>query len=324
MPPASPRPASRATVGRTDDPRSPRPAGQDPPLSYRPIDLHGAALALLVSVFWGANPVAIKLGLLDAPPLRLAAMRFIVGGTVIFVWAWLTGRLAGFRIAPHEWRPLLVLGLLFTAQIASMNVGTSLTSASHSAILLNLYAVHTVILAHFQIPGDRLTASRLTGVLIAWGGILVLFGRQAAAGAPTLLGDAIMFGSALILAERTVYLARAVQTFDPVTLLLSQAVMGTALFLLGSALIETEPTRWTARLGVAVAFQGVVVAGFNFVVNLWLLKRHRPSTLAPFFLTQPIFGVVAAGLIAGDPLTADLLLASAAVAAGIGLTTRGR
>jgi len=71
-----------------------------------------------------------------------------------------------------------------------------------------------------------------------------------------------------------------------------------------------------------VAFQGVVVAGFNFVVNLWLLTRYRPSTLATFFLTQPIFGVVAAALFAGDPLTVELLLASAAVAVGVGLASR--
>jgi len=64
------------------------------------------------------------------------------------------------------------------------------------------------------------------------------------------------------------------------------------------------------------------VAGFCFVVNLWLLKRYRPSGLAAFFLTQPIFGVVAAALVTGDALTPALLVACLAVAAGIGLTSR--
>jgi hypothetical protein len=39
---------------------------------HRPIDVNAAVIALLLSVLWGANPVAIKLGLKDAPPLRLA------------------------------------------------------------------------------------------------------------------------------------------------------------------------------------------------------------------------------------------------------------
>ena len=291
--------------------------------ALKPIDARGAVLALVLSILWGANPVAIKLGLEDAPPIRLAWMRFVVGGLVIVAWAWLTGRLRGLRIERHEWQPLLVVGGLFTAQIVSMNIGTALTSAAHATVLLNLYAVHTVVLAHFLIPGDRLTARRLCGVLVAYSGIVLLFRGQVGAGATSLLGDVIMFASSLVLAERTVYLARAVHQLDGVKLLLAQAVMGTAVFVVASALFEAAPTRWTWRLAGSIAYQGIVIAGFNFVVNLWLLGRYQPSVLATFFLTQPIFGVIAAALVAGDRLTADLLVASAAVAAGIGLTIGG-
>jgi drug/metabolite transporter (DMT)-like permease len=249
-------------------------------------------------------------------------MRFLVGGVMITLWAWTTGRFTSFRIERGEWRPLTVVGLLLTTQVGFMNVGTSLTSAAHSAILLNLYAVHTVLLAHFLIPGDRLTPRKLVGVLIAYAGIVLLLAGQAAHGSATLLGDAIMFVSSLILAERTIFLARAVQRLDPAKLLLAQALIGTVIFVVVSALFEPAPTRWTAILAGSIAYQGVVIAGFNFVVNLWLLRHYRPSALAGFFLTQPLFGVVAAALVTGDPLTADLLVASAAVAVGIGLSSR--
>lgn len=286
------------------------------------IDPKGAALAVLVSILWGANPVAIKIGLMDVPPIRLAWMRFLVGGLVIALWAWTTGRFAGFRVEPGERRPLIFLGLLFTVQIGATNVGTALTSAAHVTILLHLYAVHTVGLAHFMIPGDRLTVRKLAGVLVAYAGIVVLFARQVTHGSPTLAGDTIIIVSSFLLALRTVYMARAVQRLDPVKLLLAQAVIGTALFVLTSLAFEPAPTRWTARLAASVGYQGVLVAGFNFVVNLWLLRHYRPSALAAFFLTQPLFGVATAALVTGDPLTPDLLAASAAVAVGIGLTSR--
>jgi drug/metabolite transporter (DMT)-like permease len=288
----------------------------------RNVDSAGAFFALLTSVFWGANTVAIKLGLDDAPPLRLAWMRFVVGGVAVALWAWATGRLAGFHVARDEWRPMIVLALIFTAQIGSMNIGTSLTSAAHASILLNLYSVHTVVLSHFLIPGDRLTVRRIAGVAIAYTGIVVLFAGQAGGGSASLAGDAIVFVSAFLLAERIVYLARAVQTLDPVKLLLSQAAIGSALFMAGSALTETAPTAWTARLAASVAYQGILIAGFNFVVNMWLLQRYLPSSLVPFFLTQPLFGVVAAAMVTGDPLTWELLVACVAVAIGMGLTTR--
>jgi drug/metabolite transporter (DMT)-like permease len=273
-----------------------------------------------VSLFWGGNTVALKLGLLDAPPLRLAWLRLLLGGAVIALWAWRTGRLAGFSVARDEWRPLAVLGVIFTAQIGLMNVGTALTSAAHGSVVLNLYAVHTVVLAHFLIPGDRLTARRLAGVLVAYGGIVVLFAGETAGAGASLLGDALVFVSALLLAERQIYLARAVQRLDPVKLLLAQATVGTVAFVALSALLEPAATRWTPRLAASMAYQGALVAGFCFVINLWLLRRYRPSALAALFLTQPIFGVLVASLVAGDPLTLELLVAGLAVALGIGLT----
>ena len=97
------------------------------------IDVRGAAAALLVSFLWGANPGRIKFGLADAPPLRLAWMRMAVGGVVVVLWGWRTGRLAAFTLAPSEWRPLMVIGVLFTLQVGLMNVGTALTTAAHSS-----------------------------------------------------------------------------------------------------------------------------------------------------------------------------------------------
>ncbi|MBI4241295.1 MAG: EamA/RhaT family transporter, partial [Candidatus Rokubacteria bacterium] len=41
-----------------------------------------------------------------------------------------------------------------------------------------------------------------------------------------------------------------------------------------------------------------------------------------FYLTTPIFGVLLSAALAGEPLTATLVLATLLVAVGIGLTTR--
>jgi len=290
---------------------------------HRDLDLRGAALALLLSALWGGNPVAIKVGLLDAPPFWLGSMRFVLGGLAVLVWAWWTGALRGFRIERHEWRPLAFLGLLFTVQIACLNLGTQWTTASHSAVLINAYAVHTVVLAHFMVPGDRLTPGKLGGVLLAYAGIVVLFAREFRGGGVTLLGDVTVSISALLLGERVIYLVRAVQRIDQTKLLLAQALIGAAALAAVSLWLEGGiPYRWTTSLTLALLYQGLVVAGFNFTASLWLLKHYRPSALAGFFLTSPIFGVLLSGPFTGEPLTATLLLASLLVAAGIGLTSR--
>jgi drug/metabolite transporter (DMT)-like permease len=286
----------------------------------RELDLEGAALALLISLLWGANPVAIKLGLADAPPLRLAVMRFAVGGIVILAWAALTGRLAALRVDRGDRGTLLFVGVLLGVQVAMLNTGTSLTSAANAAVLLNLYAVHTVVFAHFMIPGDRLTVRKLAGTLIGYAGVVMLFAGKPGEGA-TPLGDAIMLLSGIVLGFRTAYLARTVRRLDPVAMLLAQVVVGIAMFAIGSLALETSPTAWNWGLAGSVCYPGIVINGFNFVVNLWLLRDYRPSALAAWFLTQPLFGVVAAALVTGDPITVELIVASIAVAVGIGLTS---
>ena len=289
----------------------------------RPLDWRGAATALILAGLWGANPVAVKVGLADAPPLRLAFFRFVLGGLVVLAYAWWLRHPGLFDVRRGEWRVLISLGVIFSVQIGTMNVGIGLTSASHGAVILNSYAVHAVVLAHFMISGDRLTLAKVGGVLIAYGGIVLLFARDFSFRSETLVGDLVVAGSAVLLAERVVYMARAVQRFDPLKLLVFQSAIGSACFLLASLALESEiPTRWTPALATSLFYQGAVVAGFNFIVNSYMFKVYLASALATCSLTTPLFGVLIAAAVTGDQLSPLLLLSSVMVAAGIGLTVR--
>ena len=101
------------------------------------IPLLAVASALLIHILWGGNPVAVKMGLVAFPPLWSAFLRFAVGALCIAVWA----RLNRIRIWPEarEWPGLLILGLLFTTQIAMMNLGINLTSGASAAVMTASY-----------------------------------------------------------------------------------------------------------------------------------------------------------------------------------------
>lgn len=291
------------------------------PAPPRNVDLKAATLVTLLALLWAGNPIAIKMALPDAPPIRQAWMRFILGGTTVLVWALATR--TPLSIERREIRPLLILGMIFTVQIALLNLGVGYTSAGHVAILLNAYPVYTVLLAHFFVPGDRLSASRAAGVVIAYAGVVLLFSRELRLQSGLLLGDLLASGSAFLLGVRTVYLTRAVQRIQPVKLLLAQVAFSVPCYLLASLLFEAaHPYRWTLRLGLSLGFQGFIVAGFNFILNLHLLKTYRPSGLAAYFLTTPLFGVLLSWLVVGEAVTTRLLLSAALVVGGIALASR--
>ena len=289
----------------------------------RELDAPAIGLVLLLSALWGGNTVAIKVGLLDAPPLALGWMRFVLGGICVLAWGWWIR--APFRPLPGELPPLLGLGLLFALQLGLLNVGTWLSTAGHAAVLLNAYPVHVVVLAHFLVPGDRLTASKLGGVLLGYGGILLLFWDQLAtlrlSDRDVLAGDLTLSASALLLGLRQVVLSRQLQSIHPVKPLVAQVLVGTPLCVLLSIWLEPQTFHYTPRLAGSLFYQGVLVAGFNFIALMWVLKVYRPSAVAAFSLTTPLFGVVATALWLAEPITWSLAGSALLVAGGIAVAS---
>ena len=295
------------------------------PSSETPRDLDAGAIALvlLLSALWGGNTVAVKLGVVDSPPLMLAALRFVIGGACVVAWGMWTR--APFRLRPGEGGPLLGLGLLFATQLGLLNVGVWLSTAGHASVLLNAYPVYIVLLAHFLVPGDRMTAATLGGVVLGFGGIMMLFADQLLAprdpGSTVFTGDVVLSASAILLALRQVILNRQLQRIHPVKPLLAQVVVGIPLFLLLSCGLESALTVVTWRLAASLFYQGAVIAGFNFIANMSLLKTYRPSSLAAFNLTTPLFGVLATALVIGEPIGWRLAASALLVAGGIAFAT---
>jgi drug/metabolite transporter (DMT)-like permease len=273
------------------------------------------ALALSLSAVWGGNPVAVKAGLRDCPPLRLGWMRFALGGLVVLGAALL--RRQSLRVEAHERGALLGLGLLFSAQLGFMNIGQDHTSAGHAAVLMSAYPLWTAVFAHFFVAGDTLTLRRLVGALVAYAGVVVVFSGSLRGGETgSLFGDGLLVVSSLLLGARQIVLSRLAQGIAIEKLLMSQALVGSATFIVASLMFESEPTQYTSRLGIALIYQGVVIAGFAFLLQMWLLKHFPPSRVTTVYLTQPIFGVGFSYWVLGETIGGELFLGALLVVGG--------
>ena len=315
----SPGIVSVPAVPDAKDPRDPNDLRQTP---HKPLTPAAGLFALFLSILWSGNPIAIKSGLDDAPALRLGWMRFVAGGIVVLIWAIYVR--ADLRVRRGEWTPLLALGVLFSVQIAFMNIGLTRTTAGHSAILTVTFPIWVAVLAHFFVPGDRLNLQSFIGVITAYAGILVLFADSLGVDRDLLIGDLLSAISGFLLGARLVYNARIVQALHPAKLLLSQAGFGIAVFLVASSLFESEEYVWSSKLAVSIFYQGVVIAGFGFIGNLWLLQRYLPSQVSVISLSQPVFSIFAAWLILDEELNSALWISVVLVIIGAGLVQRGR
>ena len=235
------------------------------------------ALALLTVVLWGINGVCMKITLNALPPLLAAGIRFSLG--LLAVGLWVRLRHIPLRLGTGEAKKLLYLVLLFVAQIYLLFRGTSLTLASRSILLISTYPFFTAVFAHYLIGGDRLDGLKIIGMLLAFCGVALIFAESITLGSPgTLAGDAMVLASALILGFRQVYTKKLIQGIPPVKLLFWQALMSVPFYFALNAGLESHAAlEMNPAVLVSLLYQGLVVAGFCFIVWTTLLRRHSAS-----------------------------------------------
>jgi len=287
------------------------------------VPMQAIVIALIIHVLWGGNPVAVKFSLLVFPPLWTAFFRFAIAIVCVGTWA----KLSGIPIWParHEWRALMLIGVLFTVQIASMNFGFDLTTGSMGAVLIATNPIFAALFAHFLLAGDKLTVVKGFGLLVAFVGTTLVLMRglgdpQVAHG---VWGNVILLMSACLLGGRLIVSAKVLQRIDGVRVVLWQMILSLPLFALGGTLFESirwDAIAWEPLAGLA--YQGVVVAGLGFTVSFYLMKRYTPSVIVSFNFVSPIAGVLLSAWLLGDVITGHLWVGLLLVAVGLFLITR--
>ncbi|MEE3234270.1 MAG: DMT family transporter [Candidatus Latescibacterota bacterium] len=286
------------------------------------VGLNAACWALLMAVLWGGNSVAIKIGLTAMPPVSMAALRFFFGIFTIWLGCIFVG--VSIRVPFSAWRGLFGLGLLFTTQIWLLNAGTNYTTASRSGVLINIFPFFVAIFSHLLVPGDRISAVKAIGLVCSFLGISLLFIESIRLeDTQYLLGDAMVTLSGLLLGLRQVVLKLLVQGLHPLQVLFWQAGIGLPLFVLWSILFENEvieQMNWTVWL--AVLYQGVVVAGFCFVLMVLLLRHHSATRLGVFSFVTPIVGILLSAWILDEVISFWLWISVLLVTIGIVVANR--
>jgi drug/metabolite transporter (DMT)-like permease len=125
--------------------------------------------------------------------------------------------------------------------------------------------------------------------------------------------------SGLLLGLRIVYTKRLTQGIHPGKLLLWQGVLSIPAFLLLSLIFEGDHTyQLNSEVVFGILYQGLVIAGFGFMLHTILLKRYVASQLGVFHFATPVFGVVFSNIFLGEAITIGLI--GSIILVGVGIT----
>jgi len=283
-----------------------------------------AVFTSLLCITFGANAVAIKISLSGLGPFTIAGIRFSIAALAICLWGKVTRR--SFDIKKGQIHQLLILSIFFTVQIFLLYLGLNRTTASRGTLLINLQPFFILFLAHFFIPGDRITKKKILGLSMGFAGMILVFLGKKGVTTDVQIGDFMILTVALLWAWSTVYRKRIIHTFEPFHMVLYPIIFSVPLFFIAGFMWDDQMVTFiNTKILISLLYQSLITASFGFVAWNYLLQKYSAVSLHSFIFIMPISGVLLGGLILKEPITINLLLALLLIVSGIvvvNLTTR--
>ena len=270
-----------------------------------------------ICITFGANAVAIKISMAGIGPLTAAGLRFSMASVAILLWAGATGR--PIALKRGQARQILILSVMFTAQLALFYLGLNKTTASRGTLLANLQPFFVLILAHFFIPGDQMTRKKFIGILMGFMGVAFMFLERKGVTDDLMIGDGLVFAAIILWACNVIYMKRIIAAFSPFHLVLYPMLFSIPFFFLAGYIWDSPMIgKVDVPVLAAMLYQGFLTASFGFVAWTTMLQKYGAVALHSFLFLLPITGVLLGGLLLGEPVaTYNILLALAFIVTGI-------
>ena len=284
----------------------------------KPVNALAFGMMVVLCMLWGFQPITMKLAAPHISLVMQAGIRSILATLLLLVWA----RARGVPLFSRDgtlWAGI-VAGLMFGWEFFFIYGGLQHTGASRMVVFLNTAPCLTALGLAVFIPGERLGLRQWVGILTAFSGIALAFAEGfAAPGQASLLGDAFGLIAAFLWAATTVLIrtTKLAAASAEKTLFYQLAISAVLLPLVSVAMGEPGVTSVTAGVALIVVYQAAICGFASYLAWFWLLTKFLAARLKAFVFLSPMFGVVSAHLVLGEPLSASFLGAAALVAAGI-------
>ncbi|GGP12469.1 EamA family transporter [Nonomuraea glycinis] len=265
------------------------------------------ALAIGLAAVWGVNFVVMQVGLEHFPPLLYASLRFTLAAFPALL-------LVGRPEVPWRW-VVAVAATLGAGQFGLLLVGMRAgMPAGLTSLVLQMQVLFTILFA-VTLLGERLTARRVAGLAVAFGGLALVafdFGLSGPVGAFALCVAAAAAWGLGNVAQRKAAPPDALRFMVWVSALSAPPLLLLSLLVEGAPDLAAPVEGW-----LSLAYVAFISTLGGFGVWGYLLRHYDASTVAPYTLLVPVFGMSSAALLTGEAISWLQVLAAALIVAGV-------
>ena len=255
--------------------------------------------------------------------MSIAAWRVSLGALVMTLIVFFTARIIPTSL--RDWRYIIVVGFLNSAvPFFLVSWGQQFISSAATALLMASGTFCAVIVSHFTSQDERINRFRLTGVLVGFGGVLVLvlwdivdsgLGGLKGQIAVTVAGCSYAISS--VISRRLSHLP-SVST-SAATLFSASLYMVPLAFWLENPLPES--VEMTSVL--SILYLGVIASAFAMTLRFSIIRANGAVFMSQVGYLVPLFGVIWSGLFFADVINLQTLLALMLILLGIAIARKG-
>ena len=287
--------------------------------------LTAAALAALILI-WGTTWAAIRVSLEGIPPLTGVAMRFVVAAAALLALVPFFGVKLGQSRA-ERWLWLANGVLTFAVPYGILYWAEQVVPSGLAAVLYATYPLMIALIAHVLLPEERLTLKKVTGILIGFVGVAVIFSEdfRALGGSRVLFASAVLLISPFLAALGSALVKRWGQGVHPLSIT-AMPMLITAV-LTGAVALATERGRevtfGTAPV-LALLYLAIFGSAVTFTLYFWLLKHQTATAMGLITYAIPVIAVTVGTLFFDEPFTLRIVFGAALVLVGVAVAMRKR
>lgn len=284
-------------------------------------------MVALLGFTWGGTFLVTEVALEGITPFWLAAGRITFAACLMAaIWATIGFRLFETQATRADWTAATFIGA-FSSAVPFMLLawGQQFVTSGFAGVSMAAVALIVLPLAHFFVPGERLTWRKTLGFLIGFVGVCVLIGAQAfetTGASMEPAGRAACLGAASCYAVSSI-LMRRLPPVDPIGLATVLLLIGATLVVPMASIVEGPPPLPDTQTILVVIALGLIPTAAANLLRVLVIRTAGPVFMTLTNYQVPVWSVVLGALLLNEPLPPSLLWAMCLILAGVALSQYG-
>jgi drug/metabolite transporter (DMT)-like permease len=273
---------------------------------------------ITLGLIWSSSFLWIKIGVQEIGPMALVAFRMLFGA-VTAVAIGLIQKVQWPRDL-RTWGIFAVLGPTSLAiPIFFISWGEQTIDSAVASILNATVPLFTIVIAHYLLRDDKMTAQKVLGLLIGFAGTIVLLSEDLTGGARnSVIGQAAVILASIFYAGSAVF-ARKLTQHVAGTVRGAMPLITSAIFMWIIGPLAEKPFLFPnlTLTWISILWLGILGSGLAVIMLWYLIHEIGPTRATMVTYLFPVGGVLLGVIFLNEHLSWQLLAGTALIIASL-------